>query len=129
MTRIRFSENNVNLVGNIGNVESKTLENGNTVYNISLATSKSVPDGENNYKTITQWHKVTVWNLNEKYASKLSKGNRIKVSGELQYDKYTDSNNVNRNVANIVANEIMFYETRNEATNESIDDQSDDLPF
>jgi single-strand DNA-binding protein len=82
------SINKVILVGNLGNdPEVKTMQSGDRVANLSVATSESWKDkatGER--KERTEWHRVVVFNQNlinvcENY---LKKGAKIYVEGQLE---------------------------------------------
>jgi len=88
------SINKVILVGNLGrDPEIRTLNSGDKVANLNLATSESWRDrtsGER--KERTEWHRVVIFNDNlvkvaENY---LRKGSKIYVEGALQTRKYTD---------------------------------------
>jgi len=94
------SVNKVILVGNVGkDPEIRTLNSGERVANLSLATSETWRDkasGEKKEKT--EWHRVTIFNDNivkvvENY---VKKGSTIYVEGSLQTRKWTDSNGVEK---------------------------------
>lgn len=82
------SINKVILVGNVGNdPEIKTMQSGDRVANLSIATSESWKDkatGERKEKT--EWHRVVVFNQNlvgivENY---VKKGAKLYVEGQLE---------------------------------------------
>ena len=82
------SVNKVILVGNLGkDPESRALQNGDKIVNLSVATSESWKDkasGERKEKT--EWHRVVIFNPNlatvaEKY---LRKGSKVYVEGAIQ---------------------------------------------
>lgn len=88
------SVNKVILVGNLGaDPEVRTMQSGDKVVNLSLATSESWKDknsGERQERT--QWHKVVIWNQNlvtvaERY---LKKGSKIYIEGQLETRKWQD---------------------------------------
>lgn len=88
------SVNKVILVGNLGkDPETRRLQSGDPVVNLSIATSESWRDkssGERKEKT--EWHRVVIFNKNlaevaEKY---LRKGSKVYVEGALQTRKWTD---------------------------------------
>lgn len=88
------SVNKVILVGNLGrDPEIRTMQSGNRVANMSLATSEQWRDretGERREKT--EWHRVVIFDerlieIAEKY---LKKGSKIYVEGQLQTRKWTD---------------------------------------
>ncbi|MGX9944964.1 single-stranded DNA-binding protein [Bradyrhizobium denitrificans] len=82
------SLNRVELIGRLGkDPEIRTLSNGGTVANFSVATSESWKDkrsGERVEKT--EWHNIVVWNEKtiefvEKY---LTKGDLVRLEGKMQ---------------------------------------------
>ncbi len=88
------SVNKVILVGNLGrDPEARTMGDGGTVVNLSLATSENWRDkttGERREKT--EWHRVVIFNENlAKIATQyLKKGSKIYIEGQLQTRKWTD---------------------------------------
>lgn len=97
--------NQVTLLGNAGNdPEVRTLESGQKVARFSLATSKSHKDKEGNWQTTTQWHTIVCWGyLAERAEEKVKKGSQVFVSGEINYRKYTDKDNIERTAVEIQA--------------------------
>lgn len=82
------SVNKVILVGNLGNdPEIKTMQSGDRVCNLSVATSESWKDkatGER--KERTEWHRVVVFNqgLMNVCENYLKKGSKIYIEGQLE---------------------------------------------
>lgn len=100
------SVNKVILVGNLGrDPEARTMNNGDKVVNLSLATSETWKDkttGERKEKT--EWHRVVVFNENiakvcENY---LKKGSTVYVEGSLQTRKWTDQSGVDKYSTEVV---------------------------
>ena len=90
------SLNKVLLIGRLGNdPEIKQMQNGKSVARLSIATSESWKDkntGEKKEKT--EWHRVVIFNeglvgVVQKY---LKKGAQVYIEGQLNTNKYTDSN-------------------------------------
>ena len=90
------SLNKVLLIGRLGNdPEIKQMQNGKNVARLSVATSESWKDkntGERKEKT--EWHRVVIFNeglvnVVQKY---LKKGAQVYIEGQLNTNKYTDSN-------------------------------------
>ena len=94
------SVNKVILVGNVGkDPEIRTLNSGERVANLSLATSESWRDkatGEKKEKT--EWHRVTIFNdhIVKTVESYVQKGSTIYVEGSLQTRKWTDKDGVEK---------------------------------
>ena len=88
------SVNKVILVGNLGrDPEVRTMQDGNPVVNLSLATSEQWRDknsGERREKT--EWHRVVIFNdkLAEVAQKFLRKGSKVYIEGQLQTRKWTD---------------------------------------
>jgi single-strand DNA-binding protein len=89
-----MSFNKATLLGNLGaDPEIRTLNSGNRVANLRLATSESWKDkstGER--KEVTEWHRVVIFNDNivklvEQY---VSKGDTILVEGQIKTRKWQD---------------------------------------
>ncbi len=86
------SVNKVILVGNLGNdPEIKTMQSGDKVANLSVATSESWKDkatGER--KERTEWHRVVVFNqgLINVCENYLKKGAKIYVEGQVETRSY-----------------------------------------
>lgn len=99
------SVNKVILVGNLGkDPEIRSLNNGDRVANLSLATSETWRDkssGERKEKT--EWHRVVIFNDNivkvcENY---LKKGSTVYIEGSLQTRKY-EQNGVEKYTTEVV---------------------------
>lgn len=100
------SVNKVILVGNLGrDPEIRTLNSGDRVANLSIATSETWRDkatGERKEKT--EWHRVVIFNDNlakvaENY---LRKGSKVYIEGALQTRKWTDQSGQERYSTEVV---------------------------
>jgi single-strand DNA-binding protein len=82
------SINKVILVGNLGkDPEARTMQSGDEVVNLSIATSESWKDktsGER--KERTEWHRVVIFNQNIAKVAKsyLKKGSKVYIEGQLE---------------------------------------------
>src|SRR5690242_9338171 len=116
------SVNKVILVGNLGkDPETRRLQSGDPVVNLSIATSESWRDkasGERKEKT--EWHRVVIFNKNlaevaEKY---LRKGSKVYVEGALQTRKWTDKDGQEKYSTEVVLQnfrgELTMLDTRGE---------------
>jgi single-strand DNA-binding protein len=106
--------NKVTLIGNLGkDPEVRKLENGVSVAKFTLATNESYKDKDGNWQTLTEWHDIVAWrNLAELSERTLKKGSLAFVEGKLTHRKYTDANNIERRVTEIVAQTIRSLERR-----------------
>jgi len=109
------SVNKVILIGNLGkDPEIRTLNSGDRVANLRIATSESWRDkasGERKEKT--EWHQVVIFNDNlVKIAeSYLKKGSTVYIEGAIQTRKYTDQAGVEK-----YSTEIVLQKYRGELT-------------
>ncbi len=88
------SLNRVTLLGNLGqDPEIKTTSTGLMIANLRIATTENYKDkvsGE--WKEITEWHRVTLWDNLAKIAyDYLRKGNKVYIEGKLKYGSYDDN--------------------------------------
>jgi single-strand DNA-binding protein len=100
------SVNKVILVGNLGrDPEIRTLNSGDKVANLSVATSETWRDrtsGERRERT--EWHRVVIFNDNlvkvaENY---LRKGSKVYVEGALQTRKFQDQSGQEKYTTEVV---------------------------
>ena len=116
------SVNKVILVGNLGrDPEVRTMQDGNPVVNMSVATSETWRDrnsGERRERT--EWHRVVIFNehLAEIAQKYLHKGSKIYVEGQLQTRKWTDQSGQERYSTEVVLRrfrgELTMLDTRGE---------------
>lgn len=100
------SVNKVILVGNLGNdPDIRTMQSGDKVCNLSIATSESWKDktsGEK--KERTEWHRVVIFNqgilgIAERF---LKKGSKVYIEGQLESRKYTDKDGQDKYTTEVV---------------------------
>ena len=99
------SVNKVILVGNLGrDPEIRTMQSGDKVANLSLATSETWNDrqtGERRERT--EWHRVVIFgrvaDIAEQY---LRKGSKVYVEGSLQTRKWQDQSGQDRYSTEVV---------------------------
>ena len=84
-------KNRITLIGFVGqDAQTRTTPNGNQYTRFSLATSVSRKEnGNGEYRTRTEWHRVICWNKLADWAGNLRKGAYVEVEGELRYREYT----------------------------------------
>ena len=97
--------NKVQLIGNLGrDPEVRTMQNGNIVCNLNVATSEKWKDkssGEQNEKT--EWHRVVLFGPLADVAGKyLFKGSKVYLEGQLQTRKWTDQSGVEKYSTEVV---------------------------
>jgi len=100
------SVNKVILVGNLGkDPESRTMQNGNKVVNLTLATSETWNDkASGERKERTEWHKVVIFNdrLADVAERFLKKGRKVYIEGSLQTRKWTDQSGQEKYTTEVV---------------------------
>lgn len=108
--------NKVTLIGNLGkDPDIQTLEGNVKVAKCSLATTETYKDTNGQTKTLTDWHSLILWrgmaDLAEKY---LHKGSLVYVEGKLKTRSYTDREGINRNVTEIIAENVLLLDKKTE---------------
>ena len=99
------SVNKVILVGNLGrDPEIRKMQSGDSVANISIATSESWNDrqtGEKREKT--EWHRVVMFGKLAEVAEKyLRKGSKVYIEGQLQTRKWQDQSGADKYSTEVV---------------------------
>ncbi|ELK5289419.1 single-stranded DNA-binding protein [Salmonella enterica] len=103
--------NKVIILGNVGqDPETRTMNNGDMVATVSIATSEVWNDKQTGEKKEqTEWHRVTFWRKPaEIIAQYVQKGSRLYVEGKLQTRKWTDNNGVERWTTEVVAEDFQL---------------------
>ena len=96
------SYNNITLLGNIGNVQVKTFQNGGKIVEATLATSKRWKDRNGEPREDTQWHNLIIGgNLADTAEKYVQKGDPLFVTGEMTYRKYQDRDGNNRSIPEV----------------------------
>lgn len=97
--------NKVILIGNLGNdPEVKSMPNGNSVTNISVATSESWKDKQTGeQRERTEWHRVVFFGkLAEIAGQYLRKGSKVYIEGALRTRKWQDQSGQDRYTTEVV---------------------------
>lgn len=103
--------NKVILVGNLGQEpEIRVFQNGDSVANITVATSESWKDrntGEQREKT--EWHRVSMFKkLAEIAGQYLKKGSKVYIEGSLKTRKWQDQTGSERYVTEVHASTMQI---------------------
>jgi single-strand DNA-binding protein len=99
------SVNKVILVGNVGqDPEIRSMQSGDRVANLSIATSETWKDKSGERQEKTQWHKIVVFNQNivNVIDSYVTKGSKIFVEGQLETRKWDNKEGVTQYMTEIV---------------------------
>jgi len=94
--------NEVTLVGYVGaDAQVTSFDNGRKVSIYRIATSKTYKDAKGDEQIKTEWHNIAAWGFLADIPAK--KGMMMLVKGEIIYRKYTDKENIERTITDIVA--------------------------
>ena len=106
-----FNFNKVILGGRLtADPELKTTSTGITVVTVSMAVNRRTSKEQQ-----TDFFRVTAWRTTAEFISKYFKrGSAICVVGSLQNNSYTDQQGQKRTYTDIVADEVMFVDSRND---------------
>ena len=102
-------KNRVQLIGNVGNEpEIKTLENGNKLVHLTVATKDHYVNNKGEKIEQTEWHRVTAWGKTAEIIEKyVVKGKEVAIEGKLTHRSY-DKNGEKRYVTEVVVSEILL---------------------
>lgn len=96
------------VLGRVGKIDVKTTNSGTKICNMSICTSKRyVKDGEKKEKAT--WHNVIAFNKLAEIAEKyVGVGDCLYIQGEMDNQKYTDANGIEKIKYFIVANTLQL---------------------
>ncbi len=98
------SLNKVILVGNLGrDPEIRSMQNGDKVANLNIATSENWKDRDGNRQEKTEWHRVVIFGkIAEVCERYLKKGSKVLIEGKLVTRKWVDKNNNDKYTTEVV---------------------------
>lgn len=99
--------NKVILLGHLGqDPDVRLMPNGNSVANLTIATSESWKDKQTGQQQDrTEWHRVVIFGkLAEIAGQYLRKGSLVYIEGQLQTRKWQDKNGQDRYTTEVVVN-------------------------
>lgn len=127
--------NSVRLIGHLGQ-DPKLVSNGeqSSVVSFTMATNETYKDAQGNKATRTEWHNIVsfgkVANLIIQYCKR---GDHIMLNGRLQTRQYTNKEQQQRYVTEIITEEILFLGGRKDSSNQHsepmIISNDDKLPY
>jgi len=121
--------NSVTVIGNLGATpEVRTLPSGQSVANLSLATTERFTDHNGGKQQRTEWHRiVTFGKLAETCGRFLRKGRQVYVEGRLTTRVYEAKDGSGKRYrTEIVARQVRFLGRRGDAAGEPA---SSEAPF
>lgn len=98
------------LIGNLTrDPELRYTPGGTAVCNFGVATNRRWTTSDGEQKEAAQFHRIVAWaQLAELCAQLLSKGDKVFVSGRIQYRKWEDSEEIQRESAEVVINDMIL---------------------
>lgn len=130
--------NKVILVGRLGkDPDVRKMPSGETVTNVTLATSENWKDKNGTKQEKTEWHNLVFYRrLAEIAGQYLSKGSQVYIEGRLQTRKWQTKEGQDRYTTEIIVNEMQMLGGRIEsrstqpATQPTLHEKDDfDIPF
>lgn len=105
-----MSVNKVILVGRLGkDPEVKNMTNGESVANVTLATTESWKDKSGSKQEKTEWHNLVFYRrLAEIAGEYLKKGSQIYIEGKLQTRKWQTKEGQDRYTTEVIVSEMQM---------------------
>lgn len=103
------------IVGNLGNdPEIRTMQNGDQVATISVATSESWTDKQTGERReLTEWHRIVLYRrLAEIAGQYLKKGSKVYIEGRIRTRKWQDQHGVERYTTEIQGDVLQMLDSR-----------------
>jgi single-strand DNA-binding protein len=103
--------NQVQVLGFVGNdPEIRSLANGNSVANFSIATSERWTDkNSGEKKELTEWHRCVVFGKTADVVGEyVKKGNPLFVTGRLRTEKFKDKEGVERQITKVYVDRVVL---------------------
>jgi len=110
--------NKIILIGNVGREPEMTYTpSGSAVTKFSLAVSRKTTDkASGEKKDETTWFNIVAWNRQAEICSQyVHKGDSIYIEGRVEIRTYTDKENIERKVIDVVVSELELIGSRRAA--------------
>lgn len=96
-------------VGNVGKIETRYMQNGDAVTNISLAVNEKYKNKEGERVEKTEWVNVVIYRKLAEIAGQYIKvGDQIYISGKQSTRKWQDKEGKDRYTTEIIASEMQM---------------------
>jgi single-strand DNA-binding protein len=133
----KMSVNKVFLIGRLGkDPEVKKMTNGESVTNVTLATTESWKDKSGTKQEKTEWHNLVFYRrLAEIAGEYLKKGSQIYAEGKLQTRKWQTKEGQDRYSTEIIVSEMQMLGSKSSTgkvdslNNATKQDDDSDIPF
>jgi single-strand DNA-binding protein len=102
--------NSVRLIGHLGNdPELKTVDNGNKMAKLSIATNDFYTDKKGEKQTETIWHNLVAWGKTAELVEQLlHKGTEVAIEGKLNSRSY-EKEGEKKYITEVVVNEFAVF--------------------
>lgn len=129
-----FGVNKTTILGYLGNPpEIRTMPNGDTVANLSVATSERWTDkttGER--KDVTEWHRIVFYRGQAEFCREyLKKGSLVYIEGRLKTRKWQDKDGQDHYTTEIIGSDLKIIIDKNKSKDSTpnLTDDSNNIPF
>ena len=117
------SKNFVELIGRIGQIETRKGQNGKNFVTLSVATDESYKNDQGQKVEQTEWHRVVLFGQPAKFAHEyLGKGWLVLVEGKLRTRKWKDKEGRDQYTTEVVGKKIMALQKPSSSSPEEDDD-------
>lgn len=116
-------------IGNLGaDPEEKTMPNGNSVCNFSVAASEKWGTGDDR-KEHTEWYRCTAFGRTAEIAAEyLKKGRPVTVIGRMRTEKWTDKEGVERYSTKLIVDRLVLMPSGERSNNETRNEDRAERP-
>ncbi|OFV50411.1 single-stranded DNA-binding protein [Oligella sp. HMSC09E12] len=116
-----MSVNKVILVGRLGaDPEARASQSGIQVANLSLATNHVSYDKDGGKNESTEWHRVVFFGRQAEVCEQyLRKGSQVYVEGRIQTRKYTDKDDIERYLTEVIGERLQMLGGREDSQQSS----------
>lgn len=123
--------NKVMLIGHVGTEPEVVSFDANTQKaRLRLATTEKWKDNNGVSQSKTQWHNLVFWgNVVDTIKKYVDKGKLMYIEGRLEYRTYTDKNNVERFISEVIVKDFEFLSKSTSKYKAKKIQTEDDLPF
>ncbi|NJN15417.1 MAG: single-stranded DNA-binding protein [Oscillochloris sp.] len=132
MRTVKGTVNSVELIGRLGaDPEMRMLSTGVGVCRFSIATSRYAgQDDQGNRQIETDWTNIETWDrLAERCHAYLGRGKRVRITGSLRTDSWTDKESgLTRYRTFVRADDVIFLEPRPDQSENGDESASESEP-
>lgn len=103
--------NRIQLRGFVGTCRITSVAD-TRVARVSVATDHCFKDRSGNSVIETTWHNVTAWEKEGINLDNIGRGDMVEVTGRIRINRYTNSDGVTCQTAEVLANELKVLDKR-----------------